>query len=114
MIDEVKIFDHALTPTEVNALYQGGVTPSTEPLALTEEKLLIYPNPVENSLYLHWAAARNQEGHIEVFDVLGRSIHRQETTSDTEQIEVGNWPEGHYHLIWSSPLGRVVSTVIKI
>ena len=114
VIDEVKILDHALTPTEVNTLYQGGVTPSNEPLALMEEKLLIYPNPVENALYLHWATARNQEGHIEVFDLLGRSVHRQETTSDTEQIEVGNWPEGHYHLIWSSPLGRSVSTVIKI
>jgi hypothetical protein len=114
VIDEVKIYDHALTPTEVNTLYQGGVTSTVEPQILTEEKLEVYPNPVKNVLHLHWAAASNQIGHIEVFDVLGQSIHHRITTSDTEKIAVEYWPEGHYYLIWTTPLGRSGSTVIKI
>jgi hypothetical protein len=114
VIDEVKIFDYALTPVEVNTLYQGGVTLTGELLTLAKEELLIYPNPVKNTLFLHWGLAQNQEGRIDVFDVLGRRIYSQITTSDTEQIAVEHWPEGHYYLVWTSPLGRSVSTVIKI
>ncbi len=49
VIDEVKIYDYALTPAAVIALYNGNTTP-VEELMLDTQILQVYPNPAFEKL----------------------------------------------------------------
>lgn len=62
---------------------------------LSNKKLNVYPNPARNELTIDYSASENV--HVEIYDLLGRSIISKELT--TNNIDISQLNKGIYHLI---------------
>ena len=74
-LDEVKVYNKALTPEEVSRLYQTGVTGTrdlSEKLAGAIE--VLYPNPSKDEVHIVHKLQGSESLLIRVFDVEGRQI----------------------------------------
>ena len=58
-------------------------------------KLAVYPNPGKNVLNIRTAL---RDAWVEVYDLNGRLVHRQDITENVMGIDAGDWAEGVY--IW--------------
>jgi len=103
-LDELKIYNKALTASEIQNLYTAGTTgtddPSADLLRMIRE---VYPNPVTDRLWVKHAFPGNQPLLLRVFDVQGRQIADQrfgknEIPADLFSLHVENYPQGTYFL----------------
>ena len=79
--------------------------------------LVIYPNPVEAILHVHFRSEHNKKLHMSMYDVTGQLIQHS-TTSETEDhttVDVSNLSTGVYLLKFSNTDGSLLEThrVIK-
>ena len=51
---------------------------------------------------------------IEIFDVLGKSIHKSEIHKPQEEINVSDFPSGVYYLRFKSQQGSAVKKFVKM
>ncbi len=56
---------------------------------------IAYPNPGGSTLNIRTGL---QKAHVEVYDALGRKVHRQEITENITAIDAESWPSGVY--VW--------------
>lgn len=61
----------------------------------SEATAMIYPNPGKNVLNIR---TRLKDARVEVYDMNGRMIHKQEITDNITSINTERWPTGAY--IW--------------
>jgi hypothetical protein len=61
----------------------------------SEATAMIYPNPGKNVLNI---STRLKDARVEVYDMNGRMIHKQEITDNITSINTERWPAGAY--IW--------------
>lgn len=54
---------------------------------------IAYPNPGKDVLNIRTGL---QDARVEVYDVNGRLVHRQDITEDVTEIDAGDWAEGVY------------------
>jgi len=103
-LDELKIYNKALTASEILNLYNAGTTGTNDPSAdLLRMIREVYPNPVEDRLWVKHAFPGNQPLLLRIFDVQGRQIADQrfgknEIPADQFSINVENYPQGTYFL----------------
>ncbi|HEX5111623.1 MAG TPA: LamG-like jellyroll fold domain-containing protein, partial [Saprospiraceae bacterium] len=87
-LDEVKIYNKALTAAEIEQLYETGVTAIGDiPNEVKKYVQLIYPNPTMDQLLIKHGFSSTQDLLIRVFDVAGREIR-------TNKIEAKDMQNG--------------------
>ena len=88
VLDAVKVFDYALPPDAVRALFQQGVTPAFEPAAPPgRQALRIFPNPVSGTLTVCLPEETATGATLQVRDAGGRVIVESRNVPG-EQVEL--------------------------
>ncbi len=80
--------------------------------------VIVYPNPVNNVLYLEMNNAVPGTYSLEVFDVMGRSIARSDIkvsgASNKAAINTSEWAYGTYNVVIERDGVRQVQRVVKL
>ena len=105
ILDEVKIFDRALTPDAALQLYTDSPT-SIGALHTSELLLLISPNPVSDRLRIRLPEMADKTGLLSVYDSNGRLMAAQTGASATTiELAVKTWNPGVYLAVLRSDSG---------
>jgi hypothetical protein len=58
-------------------------------------EVLMFPNPVESVLHLHWEGSEPKQ--IEIHGIMGNLLYR-ESMMPSQTIDLSNWPQGVYYV----------------
>jgi len=104
-LDNVKIYNKALTAGEIARLYSTGTTGAEEPQGneLNSVVLGVSPNPATGILTVQHAFTGNQPLQVRVFDVAGRQMDelhyaKNEVPAGQFLLDVHHYPAGIYSL----------------
>jgi hypothetical protein len=99
VIDEVRLFDYALTPTEAMELYNQELPTSIMP-ARQSIDIRLSPNPVREQLRIRFAKASDQTTTLTIYDLNGKMITRQRPGDGQIILDIPTtgWPAGLYLL----------------
>jgi chitodextrinase len=102
-LDNVKIYNKALTAAEIAKLYQTGTTDVNDLVGndLRGVVLSLAPNPATDVLTVQHAFPDNQPLLVRVFDVQGRQVDqlrfdKNEVPTGQFSLQIGNYPQGTY------------------
>lgn len=99
VIDEIKIFDYALTPDVATTLFQQTVTS----IPMHEEEpfpLKIFPNPATERITIQPAESITDNYSISILDVHGRTFLEETMVSSNQyDLAIETWPSGMYFII---------------
>ncbi len=113
ILDEVKIFDYALTPDAAAELYQQGLTAvghTSKPL----QSLVLSPNPATDLLTVSLPEMMIGDGMISVFDVNGWLVKELSTTAEAYlQLMVGDLLSGVYTVVFKTDAMVAVGRFVK-
>ncbi|MBN8682853.1 MAG: hypothetical protein J0L99_09370 [Chitinophagales bacterium] len=97
VLDEVKIYNHALIPESVRDLYQEASTGLWSPVAQNSFAFVVAPNPVQSTLRLQTPGRQVSGGLLRIYQSDGRLIWQGEWPSgETHEINVNSWSKGIY------------------
>ena len=102
-LDNVKIYNKALTEAEALKLFTGGTTDTYEPNLVDSYVDPIFPNPVSDILQVRHRLPSNEALLVRVFDIQGRQVDALRLTQGdvaTGQfsVDVARLPQGIYSL----------------
>jgi hypothetical protein len=106
-LDNVKIYNRALTAAEIARLYQNGsIVSSTEEIGNAAFIEGIYPNPVQQEVIVKHGL-RGQQAIVRVFDAQGRQFFQQKMNAEALQsgfitLDVSAFPAGMYSIQFSN------------
>lgn len=110
-IDDVKIYDYALTPDAVGQLYQQDATAVGEAFPEGEKSLLLLPNPATERLNITAPFALKK---LRVTDVAGRVVLEQNNLNGaTLEINLSHWLSGIYFVNGVGESGTVSAKFFK-
>ena len=114
LLDEIKIFDYAVTPPESESLFASISTGLFDEKS-TVQKLLIYPNPVSDYLNVELP---DLVGSCSIYNSEGQLIF-QNTIPDIYkggQIKINtySWPAGSYVIVVHAEQGIWTNKFIKL
>jgi hypothetical protein len=103
-LDEVKIYNKALTGGEIKQLFNSGTT-STDDLSLELLRMIqgVYHNPATDVLWVKHAFDGKQPLLVRIMDVQGRQVgdlrfDKNEIPAGEFSVNVKNYPTGTYFL----------------
>ncbi|MEY4105752.1 MAG: hypothetical protein RL181_94 [Bacteroidota bacterium] len=100
-LDEVKIYNKALTAAEIAKLYASGVTDVPDARSdLSGIVRMAYPNPAKDELFLEHRFPASAQVLLRVFDVQGKQLDAQrfQGGDGTFRLDVSQYPAGQYAL----------------
>ncbi len=104
-LDNVKIYNKAMTAAEINKLFKTGSTPVDEQAsaALTASVKSISPNPAADVLTIKHVFTGNEAILVRVFDIAGRQIDavsfaKNQIPANQFSINVSGYTQGVYFL----------------
>ena len=102
-LDEVKIYNKALTAAEILQLYETGTTGIHDLSEVNKYVEIIYPNPTKDEVLIKHGFEANGDLLVRVFDVAGRQVGSTAFTASqmsdpTLSINVANLDGGMYNL----------------
>lgn len=104
-LDEVKIYNKALTAAEIAKLYSSGTTGVDNYLTGELQKMIkvVYPNPVKEQLLVQHGLPTNQSLLLRVFDTSGRQLDaiqydKNEVPAGQFSVDVSKYQTGNYLL----------------
>ncbi|MEM9933578.1 MAG: PA14 domain-containing protein [Bacteroidota bacterium] len=102
-----------LTPFSA-AVGQQAFTPTIENTLLTDEKITVYPNPTQETLYFSWDGLSEapESFRLRLCDVTGKCVVERELSMDGAQLRVSNLAAGVYQLIMEAGTYRQLSRVM--
>jgi len=114
-LDNVKIYNRALTGEEAARLYQtGSIVSSTEELEGAVFIDGVYPNPAQQEVVVkhHFSG---EAVVVRVFDAQGRQytqqmLQGQSLDSGALRLNISDYPAGMYHIQFSNAKGHLGST----
>ena len=113
-IDDISIYDQALTPDEIAALSGISSSDGKDPKDI---ELGVWPNPVSSTLTIDLGESPggNDRMYIEVVDISGRKLISRVERGYNGKIEIGvnALPDGLYFVAIQSSRVRGVATFIK-
>ena len=121
VIDEVKIFDFALTPGEMKEVYEEGLV-SAISLPNRQEgapALKLSPNPASTELFVQYPAMNEKRAFFLLYNVSGQLLWQREMdvpagNSDTSiSIDVSGLPGGLYFLGMRSNASFLLGKFVK-
>lgn len=112
-IDEVKIFDYALTPEAAQTLFENTVT-AVSGVENSMQKLLLSPNPVGGLLNIELPEPAGGDGVLSIFNSSGSLVKTLPTKPVSSlQLSTGDWPAGIYTVIFKSEKMMVSGRFVK-
>jgi hypothetical protein len=113
-LDEVKIYDYALTPTAVGNLYTQASTGLQAPTGYTG-KLVISPNPFTDQFHITFPGNIVSEGQLNIFDLTGRLVFTQKVLAQAVvSVITTGWNKGIYTIQLTSNKGFQSERLIKV
>jgi hypothetical protein len=98
VLDEVRLYNYALTPDKVKALYLSNSTTATQRIPLTEP-LRVIPNPFSHSIQIEASAWKNEQGILQLFATDGKKIKEWKLESvGASSLDLSYLPAGTYWL----------------
>jgi hypothetical protein len=103
-LDEIKIYNKALTADEIGKLYETGTTGIFDiPTEVHKYVQLVYPNPTPDELMIRHSFSTPQPLTVRVFDLKGRQVANQrvnaeQMASGTLQLNVAGLSSGMYNV----------------
>jgi len=74
-----------------------------------QTKILVFPNPAQDYIYINFSATRNEPVNIEIFDMMGKSLLNRNFNCDPEnnsfEIKTEDLPKGIYFIKIILPSG---------
>jgi hypothetical protein len=92
-LDDIGIWNRALTPSEVTTLYQSTLSVN----AFSEANVKVYPNPASELLQLK-VDAQNIGANYQIIDDLGRIVATGTIVDTTTEVVVSSLKTGLYFL----------------
>ena len=82
------------------------------PLATSNQRFQIYPNPVNAELFVKAKLRANEQVHLRVIDPTGRLLLPDRLTGGLvdEQLDLQRFPAGHYYLLVLNAKGKVLQS----
>lgn len=87
-------------------------TPTSVEAVNNEGDLKLYPNPVKEQLTIALPAGTNA-ADLWILDAVGRTIHREQLSGTTVQVDLQDLPAGSYRCVLTSAKGRLVKGFVK-
>ncbi|MCF8245660.1 MAG: T9SS type A sorting domain-containing protein [Saprospiraceae bacterium] len=113
ILDEVKIFDFALTPDAAAGLYQQSIT-AVGNLEKPFQSLVLSPNPASDFLTVILPEMTTGNGTLSIFDETGRLVKTQLTESTTSlQLATADWLPGVYIVVFRTEKMVAVGRFVK-
>ncbi len=113
ILDEVKIFDYALTPDAAAELYNESFTAvghTAKPL----QSLVLSPNPATDLLTVSLPETMIGDGMISVYDVNGKLVIELPTTATAHiQLATGDLLSGVYAVVFKTDEMMAVGRFVK-
>ena len=114
ILDEVKIFDYALTPIAIAMLFNESITAIETPFH-KDFQLTLTPNPASDILSIRQSGDFVENGIISVFDLQGRLVYEQNTGSEPAiNLTISNWHSGMYLIILKTEQGISTARFMKL
>jgi hypothetical protein len=114
VLDEVKIFDYALSPEAVASMYNELTTSVHTRFKITSQ-LRLSPNPATEFLTISFTDDFAGEGLLSVFDLQGRQLVNQKLNSKASlNMEVKDWHPGVYQLVLRTRQGISTARFVKL
>ncbi len=96
VIDEVKIYDYALTPPAVQTLYSS-IPTAVQEVATASQTLQVSPNPVLEILTVRLSEIPGPNTQVAVFDLHGKLVETQKSGAEGSfYFNTKNWKSGIY------------------
>ncbi len=95
-MDEVLVYDRALSTAEIQQVYQGPMTSLGEVAPLIKAE--VFPNPCREEVRVKWSLADERPGQVVLYDLLGQAIRHIPIHSSITSIPLGDIPTGIYLL----------------
>ncbi|MEA3443345.1 MAG: LamG-like jellyroll fold domain-containing protein [Bacteroidota bacterium] len=98
-IDEVKIFDHAVTQQEVDTLYlEGSLITSVSQNRDENPEIFIYPNPASETLLLDIPSSFDKQLTFMIYNSTGILVYKLAASdiNETNIIDISNLQKGLY------------------
>lgn len=113
VLDAVSIFDYALAPDAVFALYQQGVTALGTPVSPETVPLVMWPNPVSGMLRIEMPS-QVSAALLQVHDAAGRLVLEQAVPqAEWMEVDFTAFPPGMYVVAVLGEGGRFWGRVVK-
>jgi len=93
--DEIRIYNRALTPSEIQILYNQNCW-ATEIETPINEHFTLFPNPAQGKFSLQLSEGENAQ--VEMFDMQGKSVLSQKVSEKESDFEVSSFAKGLYVL----------------
>lgn len=90
--DELKMYNYALTSTEISALYNQAVLGNAE-FSISKNAGTVYPNPVKDQLYIKLPAYKRSNLTATIFDMSGKIIIKEKINAAGNgifKLNIGN------------------------
>lgn len=114
VIDEVKIFDYAMTPDAASNLYQETIT-SVPDQDILQISPIIFPNPASERITILVPGTTTDDYTISIFDLHGRIVFKQSVEpQDLYDLAIETWQPGMYFIIFSNGQSSFLTRFVKI
>ncbi len=114
ILDEVKIYDYALTPDAVSSIFNESTT-SINTRFKRESLLKLSPNPTTDVLTISFKDHFIGEGLLSVFDLQGRLLLRQDLDSKASiDMLIEDWQSGVYQIVLRNRQGISTARFVKL
>ncbi|MEP7268627.1 MAG: LamG-like jellyroll fold domain-containing protein [Saprospiraceae bacterium] len=116
VIDEVKLFDFAMSPVSANSLYQQNTTAFKRIPIVFNSLVKLSPNPAANELAITFPFTSSVKSSIKIFDIQGRLQFEVNTLSNAKvyKLNINNLLSGVYYLTIRSGLTMASAQFVKL
>ena len=98
ILDEIKIYDYALNPGEIERLFEQGIISNVQNINLAGS-MSIYPNPTDQSLFIDRTRIKEEMGSMTITNLMGVQMMEIDIKNKTNtNIDISSLTPGTYIL----------------
>lgn len=108
-LDDIRIYNRALTPLEIDTLYHETLPPAAVAEVANENNVTIYPNPAskyENVLYKGFDGGAYT---ITLIDALGRIAYQAKADKQTVGVDLNTYAPGIYYIVLTDESQKAIT-----
>jgi hypothetical protein len=114
VIDEIKIYDYAMTPDSVKASYEQYLTSAKDQILAASGGLKLSPNPVRHTLNIEMAGTAAFMKNLRIYDQSGRLVfEKNNLNSRSADIDASHYPPGIYQITCTSENGLFTARFVR-
>ena len=115
-LDDVRLYNYALSDSEIDSLYKLGIPAKVIPVYTDNNyKLSIYPNPAGNIMYLKYKLKEDNDFTVNIYSLSGQAIksikNNDRSASGIMEINTDDLAPGVYFLQFINNLNTVTKKI---